>query len=350
MVGIDEVARAAGVSTATVSRALSGRGRVSAATRMRVEQAADRLGYVVQASASSLASGRTRSIGVLLPLLDPWFFSTVLGGIADALARHGYDITLYVLSNDAGARNAMFGTFLRRQRVDAVIAVSIDLTEAESAALAGLGVPVVRIGGAHRHMTSLAIDDEAVGVLATSHLLRLGHRVIAHIGALPEFDSDFRVPSQRRRGYERALTSAAILPQAELHAASHFTIAGGAAAATRLLEAPGERPTAIFAASDEMAVGAILTAREWGLRVPEDLSVVGVDGHELGAFFRLTSIDQFPREQGVRAAETVIELLEPDPTTDVPPPHTVLPFELVVRGSTAPPPPAPPGQDPLAWQ
>jgi DNA-binding LacI/PurR family transcriptional regulator len=338
MVGIDEVARAAGVSTATVSRALSGRGRVSAATRMRVEQAADRLGYVVQASASSLASGRTRSIGVLLPLLDPWFFSTVLGGIADTLARRGYDITLYVLSHDAESRRAMFGTFLRRQRVDAVIAVSIDLAEIEAEALAGLGVPIVRIGGAHRHMTSLAIDDEAVGALATSHLLSLGHRAIAHIGSLPEFDGDFHVPSQRRRGYERALSEAGITLRDGLFEASDFTITGGAAATTRLLDAPGGAPTAIFAASDEMAVGAILTARERGLRVPEDLSVVGVDGHELGAFLRLTSIDQFPREQGSLAAETVLALLEPTPTTDAPPPHAVLPFELVVRGSTAPPP------------
>lgn len=307
---------------------------------MRVQQAAERLGYVVQASASGLASGRTRSIGVLVPLLDPWFFSTVLGGIADTLARHGYDITLYVLSTDAVARDALFGTFLRRQRVDAVIAVSLDLTRDESEALAGLGVPVARIGGAHPQMTSLAINDEAVGALATTHLLRLGHRVIAHIGALPEFDSDFRVPAQRRRGYERALVAAGISPRPELHEASDFTLAGGAAAAHRLLTAPGERPTAIFAASDEMAVGAILTARELGLRVPEDVSVIGVDGHELGAFFGLTSIDQFPREQGVRAAETVLTLLAPDPT-DAPQNHTVLPFELVVRGSTAPPPSAP---------
>lgn len=338
MVGIDEVARVAGVSTATVSRALSGRGRVSAATRMRVEQAADRLGYVVQASASSLASGRTRSIGVLLPLLDPWFFSTVLGGIADTLARRGYDLTLYVLSHDAEARRTTFGTFLRRQRVDAVIAVSIDVAETEAEALAGLNVPIVRIGGAHRHMTSLAIDDEAVGALATSHLLQLGHRAIAHIGSVPEFDADFRVPSQRRRGYERALVEAGIPLRDGLFEASDFTIAGGAAAANRLLDAPGERPTAIFAASDEMAVGAILAARERGLRVPEDLSIVGVDGHELGAFFRLTSIDQAPREQGARAAETVLALLEPDGATDAPPAHAVLPFALVVRGSTAPPP------------
>ena len=338
MVGIDEVARAAGVSTATVSRALSGRGRVSAATRLRVEEAADRLGYVVQASASSLASGRTRSIGVLLPLLDPWFFSTVLGGIADTLARRGYDITLYVLSHDADARRTTFGTFLRRQRVDAVIAVSIVLAETEAEALAGLGVPVVRIGGAHRHMTTLAIDDEAVGALATSHLLQLGHRTIAHIGSVPEFDGDFGVPSQRRRGYERALAEAGVTPRDGLFEASDFTIAGGAAAAARLLDTPGERPTAIFAASDEMAVGAILAARAAGLRVPTDVSVIGVDGHELGAFFELTSIDQFPREQGAHAAVTALGLLEPDDDAAAAPPHRSLPFELVIRGSTAPPP------------
>ncbi len=337
MVGIDEVARAAGVSTATVSRALSGRGRVSAPTRMRVEQAAERLGYVVQASASSLASGRTRSIGVLVPLLDPWFFSTVLGGIADALARRGYDITLYVLSEDAEARRTMFGTFLRRQRVDAVIAVSISLGEDETDALIGIGVPVVRIGAPRAGLTSLTVDDEAVGALATAHLLKLGHRVIAHIGAARESDGDYRVPAQRRRGHEQALVQAGVTPQPDLFEPADFTILGGGAAARRLLENGGSRPTAIFAASDEMAVGAILAARELGVRVPEDLSVVGVDGHELGASLGLTSVDQFPREQGVRAAETVLDLLEPGPTTDAPPPHGGLRFELVVRASTAPP-------------
>lgn len=338
MVGIDEVARAAGVSTATVSRALSGRGRVSPATRARVEQAAGRLGYVVQASASSLASGRTRSIGVLLPLLDPWFFSTVLGGIADVLAQHGYDITLYVLSKDAQARRSLFGTLLRRRRIDAVIAVSIALDDDETDALAGLGVPIIRIGAADARMMSLAIDDEAIGALATEHLVDLGHRDIAHIGARPEFDSDFRVPTQRRLGYERALAKAGVAARPELFEPGDFTISGGAAAAARLLDSAGGRPTAIFAASDEMAVGAILAARAAGLRVPTDVSVIGVDGHELGAFFELTSIDQFPREQGAHAAMTALGLLEPDDAAAAAPPHRSLPFELVIRGSTAPPP------------
>ncbi|MBN9172514.1 MAG: LacI family DNA-binding transcriptional regulator, partial [Microbacterium sp.] len=124
MVSIDEVARLAGVSTATVSRALSGRGHVSDATRLRVESAAESLGYVVSAAASSLASGRTRNIGVLVPFLDRWFFSTVLSGIASALMRRGYDITLYSLSPDPGERRMVFETFLRRQRVDGVIAIS----------------------------------------------------------------------------------------------------------------------------------------------------------------------------------------------------------------------------------
>ena len=103
MVSIDEVARYAGVSTATVSRALSGRGHVSDPTRARVEAAAKSLGYVVSASASSLASGRTRNIGVLVPFLDRWFFSTVLSGTASALMRRGYDITLYNLTADRDA-------------------------------------------------------------------------------------------------------------------------------------------------------------------------------------------------------------------------------------------------------
>ncbi len=335
MVSIDEVARQAGVSTATVSRALSGRGHVSDATRARVEDAARDLGYVVSASASSLASGRTRNIGVLVPYLDRWFFSTVLSGIASELMRRGYDITLYNLTPDHEARRNIFETFLRRQRVDGVIAISIELGQEESDRLLELDLPVIAIGGPNPRLTTLTVDDAAVARLATEHLLALGHREIAHIGASPEFDIDFHIPTHRRQGFEQALTDAGIPPRAALYEPADFTIAGGFRAAKQLLGRPGERPTAIFAASDEMAIGALLAARELGYRVPEDLSIVGIDGHELGEFFRLTTVDQFPLGQGERAADAILAELEAKDAGTAAAEHRPLPYELIVRGSTA---------------
>ncbi|WJL94102.1 LacI family DNA-binding transcriptional regulator [Microbacterium sp. ET2] len=334
MVSIDEVARLAGVSTATVSRALSGRGHVSATAKTRVEDAAKSLGYVVSASASSLASGRRRNIGVLVPFLDRWFFSTVLSGISTSLMRRGYDITLYSLTNDAAERHAIFENFLRRQRVDGVIAISLELGEDELERLRQIDLPVIAIGGPSRRLDTLTMDDVAVARLATEHLIALGHRDIAHIGASPEFDVDFHVPTQRRQGFEQALGDAGFPARPALYEPADFTIEGGFHAAKQLLGRPGERPTAVFAASDEMAIGALLAARELGYRVPEDLSVIGIDGHELGEFFRLSTVDQFPLGQGERAADAI--LAEIDGVAPVEErPSRRLPYELIVRGSTA---------------
>lgn len=332
MAGIDDVAERAGVSTATVSRALSGRGPVAEATRARVEEAARSLGYVVSSTASGLASGRTRNIGVLLPYLDRWFFSTVLGGIADTLLDDGYDIALYNLTDDRRHRAEIFETSLRRGRVDGVIAISIELDADERRRLSELNRPVVAIGGPTPGVATLSVDDVAVGRLATEHLLALGHTRIAHLGADTRFDSDFHVPAQRRAGFDAALEAAGIPAAAAPFDGADFTVRGGHDAATRLLDVD-DAPTAIFAVSDEMAIGAMLAARELGLRVPEDVSVVGVDGHELGEFFQLTTVAQFPREQGARAAAAILAAIEGEP------PHAEpLEHRLVDRGSTAPPP------------
>lgn len=332
MVSIDEVARLAGVSTATVSRALSGRGHVSAASRDRVRAAAQTLGYVVSSRASSLASGRTRNIGVVVPYLDRWFFSTVLSGVSSALMRAGYDITLYNITADEDVRRNVFDTALRRQRVDAVIAVSIELDDDETTRLLELGLPVIAIGGPNPKLDTLTVDDGALAQLATEHLLGLGHTAIAHIGANPEFDIDFHIPSQRRLGFEKALADAGITLNPAFLEPADFTVDGGYRAAKQLLGRPGPRPTAVFAASDEMAIGAILAARDLGFRVPEDLSVVGIDGHELGEFFQLTTVDQFPLGQGERAAAAVLAKLEDAPLVPAP---GALPYELIVRGTTA---------------
>ncbi len=332
MVGIDDVARAAGVSTATVSRALSGRGPVSTATRERVLVAAEELGYVVSAAASTLATGRARAVGVVVPFLDRWFFSTVLAGISDALVREGYDITLYSVSADPVERRRVFDDHLRRRRIDAVITIALELDAEESSSLRGLGVPIVAIAGPNPLLTTLTVDDLAVGRLATDHLLALGHRRLAHIGADAVTGAGSTVPGLRRRGFEERLAAAGVA-DARVEPAD-FTIEGGSAAATRLLTSQNP-PTALFAASDEMAIGAVLAARERGLRVPDDVSIVGVDGHELGRWFSLTTVDQFARGQGERAAEAVLVALDgAEPARGL----GTLPFELVDRGSTAPPP------------
>lgn len=329
MTSLEEVARRAEVSVATASRALSGRGRLSEATRARVRQAAADLGYVASAAASSLATGRTRSIGVLVPLVDQWFFAQVLDGIAARLAPLGYDITLYNATDDPAQRRYLFRTSLRRGRVDAVIVLSLQTSEEEIAELGTLGLPLVGLGTPSARLTTLRVDDVAVGRAATEHLLALGHRRIAHVGQSRQSAEDADIPTLRHRGFIEALRDAGLTPAG--FAEADFTIEGGHRAAQSLLgqNAP---PTAIFAASDELAFGAIFAARERGLDVPGDLSVIGVDGHDLSGFFGLTTIEQFPHAQGLAAAEAALAALgEP-----IAAPERSLPFELVVRTSTAP--------------
>ncbi len=339
---IERVAALAGVSTATVSRALAGKSTVSPSTRAKVEAAAKELGYVVSSAASSLASGRTRNIGVVVPFLDGWFYMRVLKGAHEALADAGYDLTLYHLDQSASVpggpanprRARLFDEFLRRQRVDGFIAVSLELTDAELAGLHALGKPAVAIGGPLPGALTLSIDDAAIARHATEHLLSLGHRRVAHIGGDPLLDLDFHLSVNRRGGYETALLSQGLEPDPLLVRVGDFTVTGGYRATLQLLGDPRVAPTAIFAASDEMAMGAIMAARDLGKRVPDDLSIIGIDGHELGEFYGLTTVSQFPENQGRLAAEAVLGALDSEST----PAHNVaLPFELVVRSSTSAP-------------
>ncbi|MDO7880887.1 LacI family DNA-binding transcriptional regulator [Salinibacterium soli] len=336
MPGINEVAQLAGVSTATVSRALSGNGHVSEATRERVHRAALELGYVVSSHASALATGRMKNVGVVIPFLNRWFYGAVLEGAESALLSHGYDLTLYNLSGGGDERTSVFEHFLLRKRVDAVIAIALELTEGEVGRLHELGKPIVGVGGSIEGVRTLSIDDIAVARLATEHLIALGHRSIAHIGGNSDSEMDFHVPSKRRVGYEEALTAAGIRPDPDLFEAADFTLQGGYAAAKQLLGNPRKRPTAVFAASDEMAIGTILAARDLGLHVPDDVSVIGVDDHEFSEFFGLSTIAQFPALQGRMAVDLVMDQLNPGHRGSDPS-NTALPFELIVRSSTTRP-------------
>jgi len=336
MPGIIEVAQLAGVSTATVSRALSGNGHVSSATRERVNAAALELGYVVSSNASSLATGRTKNVGVVIPFLNRWFFSSVIEGAEQALLSHGYDLTLYNLSGGGDERRLVFEHFLLRKRVDAVIAISLELTADEVGRLLAMNKPIVGVGGPLPGVRTLSIADVELGRLATEHLLSLGHRSIGHIGETEESETDFHVPTNRRAGYEAALQAAGIAVDPELFRSGDFTIQGGYAAAKQLLGNPRKRPTAVFAGSDEMAIGTILAARDLGLTVPGDVSIIGIDDHELAEFFGLSTIAQFPAAQGRLAVEILMDQLHPGRRNEGSG-NTPLGYELIVRSSTARP-------------
>ncbi len=328
-----DVARIAGVSKSTASRALSGRGYVSEDTRRRVEAAASELGYVVSSTAASLVTGRTRNVAVVIPYINRWYFAEVLEGIEASLIRAGYDLTLYRLSTDRDLRRRVFDYFLVRKRVDAVISVTIDLSPHEVQMLQSLGKPLVGIGGRIDGIPSLSIDDVETARLATEHLISLGHRRILHIGGDQNEQMDFRVHSQRYTGFSRALADAGIVIDDDFREAD-FSIEGGFTVGLAVLGDPRTRPTAIFAGCDEIAIGVMVAARQLGISVPNELSVIGVDGHPLSAMFGLTTLVQEPGAQGARAVELLLSQLD---HADAPPPdeHVLLPTTLAVRTSTA---------------
>jgi LacI family repressor for deo operon, udp, cdd, tsx, nupC, and nupG len=327
---IDAVARRAGVSTATVSRALRGLPNVSEQTRARVLAAARELDYVISPSASRLASGQTHSIGVVTPYLGRWFFGQVLSGAEEVLRAAGYDVLLYALPDDA-SRAVFFSRMPLRRRVDGVLVLTLPMENVEIEQLGALGVPIGSVGVPGPGVSCASIDDVAAARVAVNHLINLGHERIALIGGGPSEPIHFTVPHDRLAGYRGAMADAGLSVPDEYEADGAFSFAGGEAAMASLLSLPNP-PTAVFAESDEMAMGAMRTIRHSGLRCPDDVSVVGFDDHELAEMMDLTTIAQPVREQGRIAAQLLIDRIAGAQATD-----RQLPTRIVLRASTSPP-------------
>lgn len=327
--GIVDVARVAGVSTATVSRALRGLPNVTAATRERVQRAADELGYVPSPSASSLASGRTRTIGLITPWVAHWFFANVIEGAERALRVEEFDALLYSFEVSREAPRRRLDPDVLRRRVDGVLVVGLPLEPEEVAAIEDLGYPVVFVGAGAPGQVTVGLDDVGTARRAVAHLADRGHRVIAHLSGEPDDVLPWSPALRRAEGW-RAELLARGLDGTGLEVHGHFDVAGGRASTHVLLD---RRPdvTAVFAASDEMAMGALLALRDRGLRVPQDISVVGVDGHDMGEHLGLTTMAQNAHDQGVTAASMLLEMITGAPV----PREVVFPTVLVDRGSTA---------------
>jgi len=336
MSALSDVARIAQVSKATASRALSGNGYVSTETRDRVIAAAATIGYVVSSNAASLVTGRTRNVGVVIPHINRWYFGDVLEGIESALIAAGYDLTLYRLSADATERRRVFEYFLVRKRVDAVIAVGIELTPHEVGLLGSLAKPIVGIGGPIDGISTLSIDDVAAAALVTEHLISLGHTNIMHFGGDQGREMDFRVHSQRLAGFRKAMDAAGLPSGDDTFRATELSMPGGYELALAVLADPRTRPSAVVAGSDEVAMGTIVAARQLGIHVPAQLSVVGIDGHEFAAMFGLTTLAQDPRAQGTSAVELVMAELD-ERTEPAERSWKPYPVRLEVRSSTTAP-------------
>jgi LacI family transcriptional regulator, repressor for deo operon, udp, cdd, tsx, nupC, and nupG len=304
---IGDVAKASGVSIATVSRALRGLPNVSSATRDRIQTVADRLGYVASSSASGLASGRTLAMGVVTPSVSRWFYTTVIEGIDAQLREANYDMILYNLASRGGDRERVFHRSILRKRTDALIALCLDFTAPEREQLLSLGHPTIMIGGPVRGIRHIGIDEREVARDATNHLIELGHRDIAHLGGDDDEGLNRQVPRDRRLGFLDAMAAAGHPIRPEWMLSGRFSLTASRQVVSEVLSRATTAPTAIVANSDEMAIGAMLAAFDHGLAVPGDISIIGIDNHDLAETFGLTTMAQDPYAQGALGARVLLD-------------------------------------------
>ncbi|ADR37219.1 transcriptional regulator, LacI family [Oceanithermus profundus DSM 14977] len=319
-VTIYEVADAAGVSVATVSRALNG-GRVAPSTRERVLQVAGRLGFSPSPAARVLATGKSRAIGVVIPDATGPLYGRMLRGIGLELAQAGYTYLVESSERDPGREGQVLRDLSARD-VEALVLIGSGLGPQALAAMQGElpALVLVEREGAELAAPMVTIDNESAAERATRYLIEHGHERIAHIAG-PR-----RAGRERLAGWRRALAAAGLAPGPV--ADGGFTEAGGYRAAEALIGQGGF--SAVFVASDRMALGAYRAFREAGLRVGEDVSVVGFDGLEFGAYLDppLTTLRQPAQQLGQAAARAALAV-----TRGERPENVVLSCELVPRAS-----------------
>ncbi|MCB1002130.1 MAG: LacI family DNA-binding transcriptional regulator [Acidimicrobiales bacterium] len=328
---IDDVAREAGVSTATVSRALRHHPYVAESTRQRVLSAVERLRYVANANAARLASGQSRTVGLVAPMITSWYTSELTVGVEEVLTQARFDL-LIGTANSAARERIFSGDARFQQRVDGVILVDVFCGDDAATRLADLDTPIVVLGEQVRDLTSVSIDNTRGARLAARHLIELGHKRIALVGGHTNLDVAKNVPTDRTAGFRDTLRSAGIrMPDAYLHDGD-FTIPGGREAMHRLLEL-AKPPTAVFFLSDEMAFGALHALRERELQVGRDVSVVGFDDHPVSEAIGLTTVRQPVRDIGRLGARLMLDALDGFGVVR----HHPVEVDLVARMSTGRP-------------
>lgn len=334
-VTIYEVAEKAGVGIGTVSRVLNDSPQITPATRAKVLKAIKQLNFQPHAMAQGLARRKTHTIGVIVPFFTGYFYVELLRGIQQALSENNFDLILYGV-DDLQKKEASFKRVLQQRRVDGVLLLSMPITAPFVKEFKRRKLPLVLVDAFHPKFDSITVNNEAGAYHAVRHLIEAGYRKIAIVNG--HWESK---PAQERlAGYKRALAEAHLSMPAEYVLSSDgleqstatndgFSKETGYRATQQVLALNGTRPEAIFAASDIQALGVITAMRERGLRIPEDLAVIGFDDIELAQLIGLSTMRQPIREMGKLAVDCLLTKLKGEAeTTNV---HHSFETELVVR-------------------
>lgn len=352
---IFDVAKSAGVGVGTVSRVINNSPHVSDATRARVMAAIEELDYRPSSVARSLVLGRSNTVSVIAYVVTEPSVMERLAGILDVLRDTEHEIVLYNVTTPE-ERSAYFEATARKDRSGSVIIISLHPSHDDIARYRRADIPVVLVDMDPAHdVPGVTIDNVDGGRMAADYLIDLGHRRIAYLGATEDFDFgdwtgdngdnppnmplSYRggravsASAERRVGYEAALTAAGIAVDPSLIKLGAHGAEAGEELTDELLDLD-EPPTAVFAASDLQAIGVIEAARRRGVRVPEDLSVIGFDDLRVAHYMGLTTVRQPLYESGVIGARKILALLD---TEQDEPGSDTLRLEVVERRSTAKP-------------
>lgn len=327
---IYDVARLAGVSTATVSRALNGSGQIAPATRAAIDEAIQQLGYQPNNAARSLVTRSSQTLALLLPDITNPFYAELVRGVQDRALEAGHTMLLCTTEGDP-EREELYLNLLRAKQVDGVLVDGLVLPPPRIMRFVREGLPIVCLDRDidATQVPLVQVDNRLGARIATHHLLDLGHRQIAHVAGAP----DLGISTERVAGYRDAHRGrGSVAPH--LIAVGGFTEEGGYEATRRLLESGTF--TAVFAANDLSALGVLSALADAGRRVPGDVSVVGFDDLRLARFTNppLTTVHQPAGAIARKATELLLELAAGTAVGEM---RHVLEPELVVRASTAPP-------------
>ena len=336
-VTIKDIAKQAGVSHSTVSRALHGSNLISDETVERIRQIAGELGYFPSAAARSLKTNRSHALGVIVSAIDDPFFSEILQGIEEIAQGYGYSLLMAASQRDPEREQAIVRD-MRERHVDGLIICSASFSAEQRRKLLEYGIPIVVVNNqaAEEYRYSIYHDDVDGSRQVTRHLIELGHRRIAYLGN----SLSGRTTLDRLTGFRQEMDTAGLtVPADYIHEVPGGHPEDGLAVLEYFLALP-ERPTAIFCFNDMLAIGLLNGLHVAGIRVPDDISVVGFDNIVFSAYTNppLTTLDQPKHYIGAEAARLILGLLDPPNDREVPQQQIQkLKGKLLVRQSTAPP-------------